>query len=515
MSSQYPPATQAWLDAIYSATECLRSRQQQGGFHSSNGDQYETQCGRIDAGLDYLERLESKLGTIQRKRWYQSPRQNPPDFSCSGGDIFASATRLVPSQVYHSLPKTERSNYPFASIAYDDDDEEEEGTDEEGNENYQNEDLDDEAGDHPTVHNADIMTIVRLVIRILTSTSDLWAAKGSILAHRHEWTVGASALQCAISKIQQALDLADTQISRYYHYYSNIRGNNGKQQRRLQALQDDSDIVHVAVQSLVQARNKYLSSAHREKARLERILRPQWESRDAVKERMGEERWVNNPHPKYDFAKLREESEEKLRQIKSALDSLSQEALDGLSASAHFLKQRLLKSNRHRYNGKRPEELCPKDDVVIRLEGLPDATNFGWTFTGSNAQSRVEFFERITNAGNDDSSTTTTTTTTPCLIKLDFYYSTGTVKTSLEHPTKGKTQMFCKDAITPELYVEILKNPRVHTDGLRYQTTNGNNQNGPRNGVGRGRGPGRGRGRRGRGSRGRTGRGGFGRGGIF
>ena len=508
MSSQYPHTTQAWLDAISSATESLRSRQQQGGFRSSNGDNDEMQCSRIDASLDYLERLESTLGTINRKLWDQVPLKHPTAFSGSGGDSFASATRLVPSQVYSGLPRTERSTNPFASIAYDED------TDEEDDENVEADDFDDEAGDCPTFHDdGDVMSVIRLVIRILTSSSDLWAAKGGILAHRHEWALGAAALQCAISKIQKALELADTQISRYYHHFSKTRGNTGKQQEKLHALQDDADIVHVAVQSLVRVRDKYISSANREKEYLERILRPQWESRDEVKARLGKDRWMNNPNPKYDYAKLREESEEKLRQIESALDALSEEALDGLSASAHFLKQRLLKSNRHRYNGKRPEELCPNDDVVIRLEGLPDATNFGWTFTGSNVQSRVEFFEKITNV---DSNSSSATTTTPSLIKLDFYYTTGTVKTSLEHPTKGKTQMFCKDGITPELYIEILKNPRVHTDGQRYQTTtnstrrtnNGNNHNDPRNGGGRG-----GRGRRGRGGRG-IGRGGFGRGGT-
>ena len=55
------------------------------------------------------------------------------------------------------------------------------------------------------------------------------------------------------------------------------------------------------------------------------------------------------------------------------------------------------------------------------------------------------------------------------LVKLDWYYTTATLKTSMDHPRQGKTQMFAKVGVTPELYVQVLENPRVHTDAQRYQ----------------------------------------------
>ena len=55
------------------------------------------------------------------------------------------------------------------------------------------------------------------------------------------------------------------------------------------------------------------------------------------------------------------------------------------------------------------------------------------------------------------------------LVKLDWYYTTATLKTSMDHPRQGKTQMFARAGITPELYVQVLENPRVHTDAQRYQ----------------------------------------------
>ncbi|KAJ3048343.1 hypothetical protein HK102_012716, partial [Quaeritorhiza haematococci] len=55
-------------------------------------------------------------------------------------------------------------------------------------------------------------------------------------------------------------------------------------------------------------------------------------------------------------------------------------------------------------------------------------TDYGYTYQGRNEQSRVDFYH------NPQTNT-----------KMDYYYTTGTVKTSLDHPTQGKTQMFRRD----------------------------------------------------------------------
>ena len=98
-----------------------------------------------------------------------------------------------------------------------------------------------------------------------------------------------------------------------------------------------------------------------------------------------------------------------------------------------------------RYNGLRPG--AEYDSLRISKELYPDPRSFGWTFTGSNEKSRVEFFERSLNLG---------------MVKLDFYYTTGTIKTTLFHPTSGRNSLFRAQA-TPEQFAEIMKNPRSHT----------------------------------------------------
>ena len=103
-----------------------------------------------------------------------------------------------------------------------------------------------------------------------------------------------------------------------------------------------------------------------------------------------------------------------------------------------------------RYNGRRPNYRGQR----VSEWDYPDATEFGWTFTGSCEGGRAEFFEKdFAQHG---------------IVKLDFYYTTGTVKTVLDHPRQGVTQLFAKgDTLSPEMYRAILQNPRHHT-GNRY-----------------------------------------------
>lgn len=97
-----------------------------------------------------------------------------------------------------------------------------------------------------------------------------------------------------------------------------------------------------------------------------------------------------------------------------------------------------------RYNGLRPDYAGQR----VSLESYPDPTTFGWNFTGSVQESSVEFFEKRMNIG---------------CVKMDFYYTTGTVKTVLDHPSSGTNQLF-RAKLTPEKFVDILKDPRAHTN---------------------------------------------------
>jgi hypothetical protein len=104
-----------------------------------------------------------------------------------------------------------------------------------------------------------------------------------------------------------------------------------------------------------------------------------------------------------------------------------------------------------RYNGIRPNfELHQR----VNFLDYPDPCTFGWTFTGSVESSKVAFYEKALNMG---------------VVKLDFYYTTGTVKTTLHHPTTGANQLCRRCRIRPEVFRQILTNPRFHSN-IGYRT---------------------------------------------
>ena len=60
-------------------------------------------------------------------------------------------------------------------------------------------------------------------------------------------------------------------------------------------------------------------------------------------------------------------------------------------------------------------------------------------------------------------------------VRVNVYFTTGTVGTSLDHPTKGKTQLFRKKRPDYALLERIFEDPRVHTgDGYYRKTTKHN-----------------------------------------
>jgi len=98
-----------------------------------------------------------------------------------------------------------------------------------------------------------------------------------------------------------------------------------------------------------------------------------------------------------------------------------------------------------RYNARRPTY---KGTGRVSYDEYPDPTIFQWEFTGSDEIEAVEFFQKDygTKLG---------------IIKLDFFYAQGTIRTILDHRKKGLRPLFVKnDQITSKLYRKILQDPR-------------------------------------------------------
>lgn len=343
----------------------------------------------INRGLEYLESMATSLQELENY-WNQPPLRLPPKFRDAAG-----ATK---------------------------------------NKRY-----------HPTAEAPMVMR--RILIRVLTSQSEMLAFKASQYRFTKPiplWKLGANTYSESLAKIHAALQLADSECAR-------LLATMEESTMEQNSLTEDAQIVEVSIQYLTQGRDKFRESACKHANRLRRALEPQWTARDGARQRVGEDKWNNNPAPKNSFKKLREDDEKELREIEAVIQQLDDmDVPQGEAVRGHFETQ----SPKQRYNGERTWDLSRR----LPFDAFPDPIEFGWTFTGS-WNNTVEFFERKEEDGS--------------IVKLDWYFTTGTLKTSLHHPFQGKTQMFAAQ-VDPVTYVEILINPRVHTD-VRYKTKEAKN----------------------------------------
>ena len=351
-----------------------------------------------------------------------------------------------------------------------------------------------------------IMTIRRLLIRILTGQAEVWVAYGrwwpkasnpSSLPDRiGTWEHIAPLTEQAIPMGQQALELADAAVSLWWERQQEQLQHH---QHTYQILVQDAETVALCVLALRAFHQSLLQSMDKARHKLESRLQPQWDARDQIKARMGD-RWTSNPHPKGDYAERRRQDEKSLRALTNVLEKVQTWEVAQLSAGAQTLQYRLqtggdgvqedeydwtmyygqggrdevvldsssttltldtkASDNQQRFNGYRPRDVSDR----VPYNDYPDPTNFGWTFTGSVEQSKVEFFEKeMVDQGTDIDNFTTTR------VCLDWYYTTATVKTSLVNPKHNENTQLFGDRVSPQMYGQILENPRNHT-GKRYHS---------------------------------------------
>jgi hypothetical protein len=306
----------------------------------------------------------------------------------------------------------------------------------------------------------------RLLIRLWTSQAEVMAMCAASCLSTHQWKQGAEWYTQALERIAQAQEQADYEVARWWFQQEEEEEESAlrdlqpaSRESLLQLLLEDADIVQVALNYFSQERLKFHRATQRHEAHLQQRLQPQWESRDFAKFRMGEYKWKHNPAPKNDYQRLRLDDERQLRVVQDALKELVKSDPSQIMQQVYELREQMAIQQQQqgpsathlrtmqRYNHERPSEMQYNKRVSMEL--YPDPTQFGWLFTGS--WKVVEFFEK-----NE--------------IKLDWYFTTATVKTSMDHPTQGRTQLFRKK-VTPKVYRRILENPRAHTN-QGYQRRN-------------------------------------------
>ena len=438
----------------------------------------------LRATVSYLEALRDHLER-RRGAWDRPPKRAPP-----AAPVPATSYRGDGSQ---QQQQQQRGNFegpnPFGAFADDSD-----SSDDDDSASAASSDAGDEVvfGQNYNAAVERPMEMRRLIIRVLTTLSEVHSALASRMAAERpipRWSDAAETYALGYGCATVALAVADERSARILHQTEHEQAHSSDE---MADLAEDAYIVHVALTHFADCHDRYLALAERRAANLRRRLEPQWADRDEVRDRIGQERWENNPRPRNDYARRRRDNERELRELERAQEVLRELDVEAAVERSGTMMREIggggvasSGASTGRYNGLRPDYASAGGRVPFEL--YPDPTLFGWTFTGSSEASRVEFFERAAEDGSAGGD----------VVKLDFYYSTGTVKTSLHHPTAGRpTQLFGRagdnasngpqPAITPEQFVEVLRNPRAHTGG-RYHTRS--------SGGGRGRGRGRRRGR--------------------
>ena len=112
--------------------------------------------------------------------------------------------------------------------------------------------------------------------------------------------------------------------------------------------------------------------------------------------------------------------------------------------------------HRQRHNGHRPTYIRTGR---VNYDHYPDPTAFQWSFTGSNcddpdAVAPIEYFEKDFGKAVG-------------VIRLDFYYTIGTVQTTIVDPIRGTIrELFTKSPhkTSQQSYRKILKDPRSYNN---------------------------------------------------
>ena len=122
----------------------------------------------------------------------------------------------------------------------------------------------------------------------------------------------------------------------------------------------------------------------------------------------------------------------------------------------HQQQQQQNCGHHERYNRRRPTYV---GTGRVNYDDYPDPTVFQWSFTGSSSEDNssaapVEYFEK--DFGKEVG-----------VIRLDFYYTIGTVQTTIVDSIRGTIhELFTKSRqkMSPQSYRKILKDPRTYNN---------------------------------------------------
>ena len=153
-------------------------------------------------------------------------------------------------------------------------------------------------------------------VQVITTLGEALGKLALLCVKEKNWLEGAGHFERSCRLLNLALEYSD-------HAYARIsaRAEVGDNEliQVVDRVRNNCAAVSIAAGHGMDKKNQFEREAAKRQEKLRQNLEPQWSSRDNVKANIGEEKWTHNPHPKKDYARMREADEKELRGLETAL----------------------------------------------------------------------------------------------------------------------------------------------------------------------------------------------------
>lgn len=163
-----------------------------------------------------------------------------------------------------------------------------------------------------------------IIIRLIAHLAEVYRHEAIQAQKLRQYAQVASYWVLAYDTLNKCLveNEAETEELFSNNYYNGTDTDNSDLNR--QCHRELLNVLNILSDDTKRGRDKAVHLLETELIKIERKLSPLLQDRDAVKTRMGEDRWTNNPEPKQTYAERRKQMEEDAKLLKIAILTLNQ-----------------------------------------------------------------------------------------------------------------------------------------------------------------------------------------------
>ena len=164
-----------------------------------------------------------------------------------------------------------------------------------------------------------------LYIKVITAMGEVMGLLALQYGREKEWLSGTQFFCESYKLLNIALTMADTI---FVNMTTRAELGDNDLVVCIARAHNKCNAINIASTHGIDKRDRFAAEAQKRKVKLEAELAPQWESRDEVKAKIGEDKWTNNPAPKGTYADKRKAAEAELRAVNNAMELLTSVAYE-------------------------------------------------------------------------------------------------------------------------------------------------------------------------------------------